>query len=173
MEKHLHNRISRAQEYALKKHGHLFRTTIEGIKRPQMLHLQEVADLVWISGGTEDEIIAAWLHDAVEDTDTTLSDIELEFGKEVAALVDGLTDPEHFAPLPLSERKSLQAERLQTSNVKFLATDPSDSMTPEECAEYIRGAKLLADQCFGISPLLDKIFMQEYEKGALRYGLDK
>jgi (p)ppGpp synthase/HD superfamily hydrolase len=37
-------------------------------------------------------ICAAWLHDIVEDTDLSLSDIKTEFGDDVAHLVDGLTN---------------------------------------------------------------------------------
>lgn len=39
----------------------------------------------------EETIIAALLHDTVEDTDVTLADVEKLFGKDVAALVDGVT----------------------------------------------------------------------------------
>jgi len=61
----------------------------------------------------------------------------------------------------------------QTSNVRFLATDPTDSMTFEECGEYIQGAKQLADQCRGISPLLDELFDSAYRKGMERYFPDQ
>jgi (p)ppGpp synthase/HD superfamily hydrolase len=177
-----HNRVSRAQEY-LRKNDPVIVTTITGVTRPHAMHIQEVADLVWISGGSEDETIAAWCHDLVEDTDVTLDDIEEQFGKNVRTIVDGLTDHGHFKDMLLPERKRRQAERLRTesdsvrrikiadqiSNVKFLATDPIDSMTPEECYHYIRGAKLLADECKGVSTLLDDLFDQMYQKGIERY----
>jgi len=138
---------------------------------------------VWASGGTDDEIIAAWLHDSVEDTGVTLDEIEKNFGKEVRQIVAGLTDPPSFKVMPLQERKPKQAERLrsesksvhrikiadQTSNVKHLATDPINNMTPLECYHYIRGAKLLADECRGVSPMLDELFDRMYQKGIGRY----
>ena len=43
-------------------------------------------------GADEDTIIAAWLHDTVEDTDTTLDEITQLFGANVAGIVDEVTD---------------------------------------------------------------------------------
>jgi guanosine-3',5'-bis(diphosphate) 3'-pyrophosphohydrolase len=164
-------------------HAHITRTTVTGVQIPHTEHLQEVANLVWISGGSEDEIVAAWLHDTIEDTSTTLEEIEENFGSEVAKIVDGLTDKAHYTPMPLPERKRAQAERLrtedervrrvkiadQTSNVRHLAMDPTNSMTVEECRQYVRGAKLLADECRGISPLLDELFDTVHVAGLERY----
>lgn len=178
-----YNRVSRAQEYARNAHAHIIATTVSGVTRPHILHIQEVADMVWASGGTDNEVIAAWLHDSVEDTNVTLEDIEKEFGKEVAEIVSGLTDHDHYKEMLLPERKQLQAQRLrnesnsvrrikiadQTSNVKFLATDPISDMTLEECRNYIAGAKLLADECRDISPLLDELFEKMYQLGMVRY----
>ena len=110
------NKIHRASEYVRNAHQHRIKTTVAGIKLPQAEHLQEVADLVWISGGTEDETAAAFLHDSVEDTTTTLEYIKEHFGDNVAKIVDGLTDPEHFEGMPLPKRKRLQAERLQSKS---------------------------------------------------------
>jgi (p)ppGpp synthase/HD superfamily hydrolase len=176
-------RLNRAQEFARNTHAHIEGVSVSGIKKPQIHHIQEVADLVWISGGTDNEIIAAWLHDSVEDTEVALDDIEKEFGAEVRNIVEGLTDHGHFKDLPLQERKALQAERLrnesesvkrvkiadQTSNIRGLAIDPINSMTSEECYHYIRGAKLLADEGKGVSELLDTLFDREYVMAIERY----
>ena len=59
---------------------------------PYDVHLSAVAELVESVGGTPEMIAAAWLHDTVEDTPTTISDIEREFGPRVAELVRALTD---------------------------------------------------------------------------------
>lgn len=55
-------------------------------------------------------LVAALLHDVVEDTDVDLSDIEREFGKEVASLVDGVTK---LGKLPMKSRVETQAENLR------------------------------------------------------------
>lgn len=59
---------------------------------PYIVHPAAVAELV--RSVTDDEIMlaAAWLHDTVEDTPTTLQDIESHFGEPVARLVSMLTD---------------------------------------------------------------------------------
>lgn len=179
------NKINRAQEFAREAHKHLSSTSITGIKKPNIHHIQEVADFVWASGGSDNEIIAAWLHDSVEDTDVTLDDIEKQFGKEVSLIVEGLTDHIDFKYLQLTERKKLQAERIrnesisvrrvkiadQTSNVKGLAIDPVSDMSIEKCYQYICGAKLIADECKGISPLLDSLFDQVYQKGIEKFKI--
>jgi hypothetical protein len=61
---------------------------------PYLAHLQAVAALVLEDGGSEDEAIAALLHDAVEDTGPQLLDqIVDQFGVTVARIVAGCTDP--------------------------------------------------------------------------------
>jgi len=52
---------------------------------------------------------AALLHDTVEDTDTTMDEIEAEFGAEVAGIVAEVTDDKS---LPKQERKRLQVSML-------------------------------------------------------------
>lgn len=59
---------------------------------PYVLHVFNVAKLVSSVTNDEDMIIAALLHDTVEDTDTTLDEIKNEFGTRVRDFVDGLTD---------------------------------------------------------------------------------
>jgi guanosine-3',5'-bis(diphosphate) 3'-pyrophosphohydrolase len=170
--------IPLAREYALKAHGGMMVTTISGFQRPQILHLQEVADLVWASGGTDDEIAAAWLHDIVEDTAITAEDLLNNFNSNISEIVKGLTDLDEYSGLSLSERKQKQAERLrnenesvrrvkiadQTSNIHSLI-DPIGDMTLEEWDNYLEGARLIAAECQGISPLLDQIFLDTYNTG--------
>ena len=61
---------------------------------PYISHLMGVADLVLEYGGTENQGIAALLHDAVEDQGgrPTLDEIRKRFGDEVAQIVDGCTE---------------------------------------------------------------------------------
>ena len=62
---------------------------------------------IYILGGIDDPIVlqAALLHDTVEDTETSLDEIEQEFGKIVRDAVDEVTDQKD---LPSKERKRLQ-----------------------------------------------------------------
>lgn len=167
-----------ARDISLKAHGEAMVSTAAGFRRPQILHLQEVADLVWISGGTNDEIAAAWLHDILEDTPITKNDIVEKFGNNIAEIVQGLTDLEEFTSLPLIERKQKQAARLknegqsvrrikisdQISNIRALM-DPTNDMTIAQWEDYLEGSRLIAHECRGISPLLDALFLKTYEEG--------
>ena len=77
-----------------------FRKACEGHKRevrkggdiPYIGHLLGVASAVIEAGGCEDQAIAAFLHDIVEDVGVTVAEIEVEFGKAVAEIVDACTD---------------------------------------------------------------------------------
>jgi (p)ppGpp synthase/HD superfamily hydrolase len=95
-ELHLTDRFSRAVDYA--RHLHIERRKATRI--PYMAHLLGVASLVMGEAGqvpfavTEDMVIAALLHDAVEDHggSTRLADIRCNFGPNVARMVEGLSD---------------------------------------------------------------------------------
>lgn len=85
----------RARRYATKAHaeaGQRRKYTDE----PYIVHPAAVVELVRSVSHTEAMLAAAWLHDTVEDTPGTLSDIRNHFGDEVATLVEMLTD--HHLP---------------------------------------------------------------------------
>ena len=64
----------------------------KGSHIPYIGHLLGVASAVIEAGGTEDQAIAAFLHDMVEDVGVTVAGLEVEFGKTVAEIVDACTD---------------------------------------------------------------------------------
>ncbi|MFZ9706642.1 MAG: RelA/SpoT family protein [Ilumatobacteraceae bacterium] len=79
--------INRAYDTAREAHRHQTRTTGEAYISHPLAVARVVADI----GLDEASIIAALLHDAVEDTELTLDDITQAFGGEVASIVDGVT----------------------------------------------------------------------------------
>lgn len=88
--------IEKAIEFATRKHeGQVRKYT--GI--PYIKHPEEVAGIMERYGRGEAAIVAAWLHDTVEDTDATLAEVREIFGAEVAEIVDFLTDIESEASL--------------------------------------------------------------------------
>lgn len=86
--------IVRAYEAAERAHDGQMRKSGE----PYVTHPLAVATIVATLGLDATTIVAALLHDAVEDTDITLADLTEQFGADVAALVDGVTklDRVHF-----------------------------------------------------------------------------
>jgi len=79
----------------------------KGTSTPYITHLLAVASIVGENGGTEDEVVAALLHDAPEDQggEATLREIRASFGDEVAEIVDGCTDTYEDPKPPWRGRK--------------------------------------------------------------------
>ena len=84
---HVSPRIQKAIDIATKAHEGQLRKTGE----PYIIHPIAVMKILQEWHMDEDTIIAGILHDTVEDTDLTLQEIENEFGKDVAFLVNGVT----------------------------------------------------------------------------------
>ena len=77
---------------------------------PYITHPVSVAILLVDLGMDTDTVVAALLHDVVEDTSMTLPMVEKEFGKDVALLVDGVTK---LGRIPFSSREQQQAENVR------------------------------------------------------------
>ena len=95
-------------EEALTYAARLHRTQMrKGTYVPYVTHLLAVAAIVGENGGTEDEVIAALLHDAVEDQGgaATREEIRKRFGDSVATIVDGTSDSDVIPKPPWQERK--------------------------------------------------------------------
>ncbi len=154
------------------------------VKTPYLFHLEEVAKLVADSGGSDEEIAAAWLHDAVEDTDVTLDEIRDTFGNGVATMVESLTDLPDWVSLPQNVRKAKQAERItkasasvkrvkladQTSNVQIVGRGTMVDWNAETHLMYVDGARQIAEACRGVSSYLDELFDERYIKAQLNLG---
>ena len=100
----LTGQFSKALVYAEIKHHSQVR---KGGDIPYVGHLLGVAGLVINDGGTEEQAIAALLHDAVEDAGgpETLNEIRANFGDDVARIVDECSDTDEMPKPPWRERK--------------------------------------------------------------------
>jgi GTP pyrophosphokinase len=88
-------KVKYAFEFARKAHIKQFRKT--GLKLPYILHPLAVAKIIAFEMGLgSTTVVAALLHDVVEDTEFTDEDIEREFGKEVLTIVQGVTKSEEI-----------------------------------------------------------------------------
>ena len=141
------------------------------LAEPYVLHPIEVARMVTEAGADDDTILAALLHDVVEDSDTTTDDIARDFGRAVAELVAEVTDDPTIEGLPRPERKARQAQHIarasrpakqikiadQTSNIEDLTRMP-DAAPPEGHESYRQGALRVVDACRRACPPLEAPF---------------
>ena len=96
------------QAYQLAKRAH--EGTLRRSGEPYIVHPVCAAIILVELGMDTDSIVAALLHDVVEDTEITLEEIRKEFGKDVAFLVDGVTK---LGRIPFSSREHQQAENVR------------------------------------------------------------
>ena len=137
---------------------------------PYVNHLLEVAALVAEADeGNTDLIVAALLHDAIEDQKIPLETITAQFGERVAGLVDEATDDKS---LPKPERKRLQIETApkksrdakllkladKISNLRSVALSPPSHWPDQRRREYVDWASAVAAGLVGVSDWLDKQF---------------
>ena len=96
--------------YRFAKHAHGIQKRLSG--EPYITHPIHVAEILMRIGMDSPSIIAALLHDTVEDTPVTLDDVEARFGAEVAKLVDGVTKLGNM-PFAISTQEEQQAENIR------------------------------------------------------------
>jgi (p)ppGpp synthase/HD superfamily hydrolase len=84
--------VRKAQVYAMAAHASV-KQLRKYTNEPYIVHPAEVAKIVaGVPGSTPDMVAAAWLHDVVEDTGCTFTDIHMAFGIDIAGMVSWLTD---------------------------------------------------------------------------------
>lgn len=154
------------REVAFATEKHKTQRRKNAAKTPYIEHPLEVRDLL-LDAGVEDSVtlMAAVLHDTVEDTNTTLEEIEQYFGDDVAAVVAECTDDKS---LPKVTRKRLQiahashasrearlvklADKL--SNCRALRTDPPTTWSPEVIEGYLDWSFAVTRQMFDANVVL-------------------
>ena len=102
--------------------------------RPYHHHPWRVADRVAAAGGTRDQVVAAYLHDVVEDTETTLDDLAESISAGALEVVDAMTHR-------VGETRAAYIARLMGTSRAFLVklSDITDNLMPARmmgmCAE--------------------------------------
>lgn len=140
-------------------------------QEPYVNHLLEVASLVTAAteGREPDLVIAALLHDAIEDQGVAIEVIHRKYGQKVAGIVMEVTDDKS---LPKAERKRLQVESAghksreaklikladKTSNLRTIASSPAADWSVERRLEYVQWARNVVAQVRGVSPWLEQEF---------------
>ena len=123
----LTERFDEAVRYAREAHAVQAR---KGTGAPYLGHLLAVASIVLDDGGTEDEAIAALLHDAAEDQGgrARLEEIRARFGDAVARIVEDCTDSWETPKKPWAERKRAYTEHARTLGPSSLRVSAADKV---------------------------------------------
>jgi len=119
-----------------------------GSRVPYLAHLQSVASLVLEDGGTEDEAIAALLHDAVEDHGVEVLDrIAAQFGTTVASIVAGCTDPPDGPDESWRARKRAHLRDLEGAGAQVRRVALAEKL--DNARSLLRDYRHLGDRIWG------------------------
>ncbi len=155
--------LNRAYVFAMKKHGAQLRESGD----PYYSHPIEVAGILTKFKLDCASIIAGLLHDTVEDTDTTIEEIEQLFGKQVASIVDGVTK---LAMIEQKSGSSKQAENFRklllamSDDIRVLLIKLADRLHNMRTLHFCKPEKRarIAKETLDIyAPLAERIGMQE------------
>ncbi len=135
-------RLSQAFQYAAELHATQLR---KGSQVPYVAHLMSVAGIVLHHGGSEDEAIAALLHDAVEDQGgpATRAEIERRFGAVVAAIVDGCTDADTIPKPPWRPRKEAYIDHVKEASPSVRLVSAADKL--DNARSILRDYRVLGE----------------------------
>jgi guanosine-3',5'-bis(diphosphate) 3'-pyrophosphohydrolase len=163
-----------ALTFAADKHRHQRRKDREG--SPYINHPIELANILVNEAGVNDTmvVVAAILHDTVEDTDATPDELSARFGPEVTAIVAEVTDDKS---LPKDERKQRQVEHAphasfraqqvkladKISNLRDLAARPPANWDVERKRAYFDWSKRVVDGVRGRHAALEALFDAAYQ----------
>jgi guanosine-3',5'-bis(diphosphate) 3'-pyrophosphohydrolase len=121
------NLLNKAYVYAMQKHGTQQRANGD----PYFSHPLEVAGILTDLKLDDATIAVALLHDTIEDTDATRTEIDQMFGEDIGRLVEGLTK---IGKLDLVSKKAAQAENLRklllaiSSDIRVLLVKLADRL---------------------------------------------
>lgn len=164
-------RIRKAYDLAKKVHEGQTRKSGE----PYFMHPVAVAAKLSKVGADEDTIIAALLHDTVEDTPLTLEEIEKEFGGTVTKLIDGVTklSASDVAGPNLNEQTETLRKifRLMQEDSRIMIIKLYDRLHNMETIQFLspEKAKILAKETYDVyAKIAHRLCMEDY-----RYELEE
>jgi hypothetical protein len=164
------SRLTKALSFAAEAHRNQRRKG--AAQEPYINHLIEVLDLVVQTTSDDmDTLIAALLHDVVEDTPTTYEDVAKSFGERVAKIVRENSDD---MTLPKAERRQARIAAMAaksreacivkmadvTSNLRAIAVSPPAGWSAERKLGYLEGCRQLVDAARGTEASIERIFDQ-------------
>lgn len=145
------------------------------VASPYINHPLALADLLLNEAGISDVeiLIAALLHDTLEDTEATSAEIEAAFGVTVCRIVEEVSDD---MSLPRAVRKRMQIEHAphlscaaravkladKTCNLRDVLVCPPAGWSLQRCREYFDWANAVIDGLRGVHAPLEVLFDEVY-----------
>jgi GTP diphosphokinase / guanosine-3',5'-bis(diphosphate) 3'-diphosphatase len=167
--------ILKAAQFAARKHKDQRRK--DAASSPYINHPLSLANILREEGEVDDVrvIVAALLHDTIEDTETDYDEIRGQFGDEVAEMVAEVTDTKW---LKKTSRKRLQISKAarassgaklvkladKISNLRDIVASPPSAWSLERKRDYFDWAKQIVDQIRGTNAKLERRFDQLYRQ---------
>ena len=171
-----HILVLKATSFSAQKH--IKQRRKDEFSTPYINHPVSVALVIADIGGVNDSevLAAALLHDTLEDTETTLEELETEFGKKVCQYVLEVSDD---MTLSKEERKAKQIEHARhlsegaaliklgdkISNVKDVINNPPYDWSLNRRKEYLIWAEKVIDNCPKVNDDLENRFKELVKKG--------
>ena len=173
-------KLLQAASFAAKKHRYQKRKGDDA--EPYVNHPLEVANLLANVGKVDDYdiLIAAVLHDTVEDTETTAEELTALFGERVCGMVLEVTDDKS---LPKPERKLKQIEHAphlsegakqikladKTSNITDVTNNPPAGWSKERKIEYIDWGTRVVAGLRGVNEDLESYFDETVRRARAKF----
>jgi len=176
--------LLKAAAFAADRHRDGRRKDIDG--SPYINHPLGVANILANVGSVIDPttLVAALLHDTIEDTCTTADELETIFGREVRLLVEEVSDDKS---LPKEVRKRLQIEHAahlsppakliklgdKISNVIDVVDNPPAEWSLDRRREYLDWTERVIAHCRGVNESLERHYDEVLARGrkALEFGV--
>jgi guanosine-3',5'-bis(diphosphate) 3'-pyrophosphohydrolase len=170
----------KALKFAAHKHRHQRRKN--GLASPYINHLIAVSEILWEIGEVRDlnTMVAAMLHDTIEDTDTPPEELERIFGEKICSIVNEVTDDKS---LPKQVRKRLQVEHAgnaslearhvkladKIANVQDIMDAPPVNWSLKRRWEYIDWAEEVINEMRGSNEKLEQYFDDVCSKARMKF----
>ena len=173
--------LVKALEFAADKHK--FHKRKGKCPPPYINHPIEVMQTLWEIGGVEDidVLIAALLHDTIEDTKTSSYEVGKRFGEKVLSIVMEVTIDKYLGKdtvkqlqIDMAPHLSKQAKQLKLSDLICNLTDISGRCVPEHWdmerrKKYFEWAKKVAIRLEGCNAALEQRFWEIHSEGMKQF----
>jgi guanosine-3',5'-bis(diphosphate) 3'-pyrophosphohydrolase len=174
--------ILKAMRFSAEKHNDQRRK--DSKSSPYINHPIQVAETLYSVGGVRDEalLVAAVLHDTIEDTDATHEELRREFGEEILGLVLEVTDDKS---LPKEVRKQLQIESSphksprakllkladKICNVRDIVASPPSDWSLKRKQEYLLWTEKIIRGIRGSNRELEALYDDVLREGKKSLGM--